>query len=335
VGVCRVKMGVSGAGALQQPSRGWRRNGRGAYKSPNIHAVVIQPQSDNIASMADENNISLADGKPVELLWPQGAPGALGEAPADKPTLTIFLPPREKAVKAGVVILPGGGYGNCSMEKEGYRPALWFNSLGLAAFVVEYRHNNSAGTGYKHPVPLQDARRAMRIVRSRVYEFGIDADKIGLMGYSAGGHLAGCVATHCGEDIENAKDDLTGVAGTRPDFLMLIYPVVTMVKEYTHAGSRKALLGEYPTARMMDEWSNEKKVTDQTPPTFLVATSEDKSVPAENSIEFYLALRKWRVEAELHIYEKGPHGFGMNPGVGAASSWPDRLADWLKARGLI
>jgi acetyl esterase/lipase len=279
--------------------------------------------------------VSLADGKPVELLWPDGAPGALGDGEADKPTMTIFLPEGDKPAKTGVVILPGGGYVNCSMEKEGFKPATWFNSLGIAAFVVRYRTNTPAGTGYKHPSPIQDARRAMRIVRSRAAEFGIDAGKVGLMGYSAGGHLAASVATHFNDDIENAKDDLAGVARTRPDFLMLIYPVISMKEPHAHLGSRKSLLGDFPPARWFDEWSNEKKVTDDTPPTFLVTTGEDKSVPAENSIDFYLALRKWRVPAELHVYEKGPHGFGMNPGFGAASNWPGRLEDWLRGRGLI
>jgi acetyl esterase/lipase len=279
--------------------------------------------------------VSLADGKPAELLWPDGAPGALGESDADKPTMTIFLPDGAKGVKAGVVILPGGGYVNCSMEKEGFKPATWFNSLGIAAFVIRYRTNNTSGTGYKHPSPIQDARRAIRIVRSRAVEFGIASDKVGLMGYSAGGHLAASVATHFNDDIENSKDDLAGIARTRPDFLMLIYPVISMKEPHVHMGSRKALLGEFPPARLFDEWSCEKKVTDDTPPTFLVTTGEDKSVPAENCIDFYLAMRKWRVPAEMHVYEKGPHGFGMNPGFGAASSWPDRLKDWLGDRGIL
>lgn len=285
--------------------------------------------------MADIQINSLSSGRPVELLWPNGAPGALGDTEADKPTMTIFLPPKEKAVNAGAVIFPGGGYTNCSMEKEGYKPALWFNERGIAAFVIRYRTNNGTGTGYKHPAPIQDGRRAMRMVRSRAAEFGIDPEKIGLMGFSAGGHLAASVTTHCKDNIEDSKDDLAGAARIRPDFLMLIYPVITMKEPYVHAGSRKSLLGEYPPMRMLDEWSNEKKVSDETPPTFLVSTWEDKSVPAENSIEFYLALRQWRVQAELHVYEKGPHGFGMNPGFGAVSSWPDRLHDWLVTRGLI
>jgi acetyl esterase/lipase len=285
--------------------------------------------------MADENIISLADGKPVELLWPDGAPGALGDADADRPTMTIFLPPREKSVGTGVVILPGGGYVNCSMEKEGYRPALWFNERGVAAFVVRYRTNNTAGTSYKHPAPIQDARRAMRIVRSRASQLGFEPDKLGLMGYSAGGHLAASVATHWQDKIEDAGDDLAPSFSTQPDFLMLIYPVITMLDPHTHGGSRKALLGDYPPVKVMEEWSCQRKVTGEMPPTFLVTTGEDKSVPAENSIEFYNAMRKWRVPGELHVYEKGPHGFGMNPGFGPASDWPDRLDGWLRNRGLI
>jgi len=285
--------------------------------------------------MADNVDKPLDEGRPVELLWPDGAPGDLGDGPEDKPTVTVFLPPADRAVKTGVVILPGGGYTNCSMEKEGYKPALWFNQRGAAAFVIKYRTNNTSGTGYQHPVPLQDARRAMRLVRSKAAQFGIDPEHIGLMGFSAGGHLASSVATHFNENIEDAKDDLAGAARIRPDFLILIYPVITMKEPYVHTGSRKALLGDFPPMKMLDEWSNERKVTDETPPTFLVSTGGDTSVPAENSIEFYLALRQWRVPAELHIYEKGPHGFGMNPGFGPASSWPDRLDDWLRARSLI
>jgi acetyl esterase/lipase len=285
--------------------------------------------------MADENNISLADGKPVELLWPDGAPGALGDGDADKPTLTIFLPPREKSAGTGVVILPGGGYVSCSMEKEGYRPALWFNERGVAAFVVRYRTNNATCTSYKHPSPIQDARRAMRIVRSRASQLGFESDKLGLMGYSAGGHLAASVATHWQDKIEDGKDNLAPSFSTKPDFLMLIYPVVTMLDPFVHAGSRKSLLCDYPPVKVMEEWSCQRKVTGETPPTFLVSTWEDKSVPAENSIEFYNAMRKWRVPGELHVYEKGPHGFGMNPGFGPASNWPDRLDEWLRIRSLI
>lgn len=285
--------------------------------------------------MADAENTRPDEGRPIELLWPEGAPGALGEAEADKPTVTIFLPEHRQAAGPAIVILPGGGYVCCSMEKEGFKPARWFNERGMAAFVVRYRTNNTSGTGYKHPIPLQDARRAMRMVRSRAGEFAIDPERIGLVGFSAGGHLAASVATHFKNNIEDAKDDLAGAARIRPDFLILIYPVITMKEPFMHAGCRKALFGEYPPMRLLDKFSGERMVTDETPPTFLVSSWEDNSVPAENSVEFYLALRRWRVHAELHVYEKGPHGFGMNPGFGPASSWPDRLHDWLQARKLI
>ena len=285
--------------------------------------------------MADDNQTSLAQGHDVELLWPDGAPGSLGDGEPDKPTMTVFLAPREKSVGAGVVIFPGGGYVNCSMEKEGYKPALWFNSLGISAFVVRYRTNNTAGTSYCHPIPLQDARRAVRIVRSRATQYGIKEGRLGVMGYSAGGHLAASLATHWQDKIEDAADNLAPAFSTHADFLMLIYPVITMRDSFTHAGSRKSLLGAFPPAKVVDEWSNERKVTGETPPTFLVTTSEDKSVPSENAVEFYLSLRKWRVPGELHVYEKGPHGFGMNPGFGPASAWPDRLEAWLRTRSII
>jgi acetyl esterase/lipase len=269
----------------------------------------------------------------VELLWPEGAPGAKGDQDGDKPTLTIYLPPDQNATGAAVVICPGGGYGHLAIDHEGHQIAQWLNSLGVAGFIVKYRHRNS-GAGYGHPAPLLDAQRAVRMVRSRAAEWGVDPSRIGILGFSAGGHLASTAGTHFDNGDPNAKDPIDR-AGCRPDFMVLVYPVISLVEPYAHAGSRQNLLGDDPAKELLESLSNEKQVTPQTPPAFLVHTYEDTVVPAENSIYFYLALRRAKVPAEMHLYQKGQHGFGLGKNVGPASSWPIRCADWLRGLGLL
>ena len=266
----------------------------------------------------------------VESLWPNGAPGAVGTEEADKPSLSIYLPPAEKATGAAVVICPGGGYGHLAVGHEGHDVAQWLNSLGVAAFMLKYR----IAPRYHHPAPLQDAQRAIRTVRARAAEWQVDPKRIGILGFSAGGHLASTAGTHF--DAGNpAADDPIGRASCRPDFMILVYPVISFTTPYTHVGSRNNLLGPKPDAKLVESLSNEKQVTPQTPPTFLVHTSGDTGVPAENSILFYLALRKAKVPAEMHIYEKGGHGFGLAPNDPVLSTWPERCAAWLRARGLL
>ena len=276
-----------------------------------------------------------ASDKPVgvELLWPDGAPGARGSEEGDKPTLTIYLPPRSTATGAAVVICPGGGYGHLAMDHEGHQIARWLNSFGVAGFIVKYRHRNS-GAGYGHPAPLQDAQRAIRMVRSRAKEWKVDPARIGILGFSAGGHLASTAGTHFDKGNAGAKDPVDRVS-CRPDFMVLIYPVISLTEPFTHGGSTRNLLGKNPDKELLDNLSNEKQVTPQTPPTFLVHTYEDRGVPAENSIYFYLALRKAKVPAEMHLYLKGRHGFGLGKNVGAASNWPARCTDWMRASGLL
>ncbi len=269
----------------------------------------------------------------IELLWPDGAPGAKGTKEGDKPTLTIYLPPKETATGTAVVICPGGGYGHLSMDREGKQIAEWFNSIGVAGFVLKYRHHGS-GAGYGHPAPLQDAQRAMRMVRSRAEEFDINPNRIGIIGFSAGGHLASSLGTHFENDYYEAKEDIDKVS-CRPDFMMLIYPVVTLDDSYTHKGSKRNLLGDDPKPELVENLSNEKQVTSQTPPAFLVHSDEDTGVPSENSIYFYLALRKAGVSAEMHIYQKGPHGTAIEKRFGVISSWPERCAEWMKGRELL
>jgi len=269
----------------------------------------------------------------VELLWPEGAPGAKGDAEGDKPSLTIYLPEKDKATGAAVVICPGGGYGNLAMDHEGHQIAQWLNTLGVAGFIVKYRHRNS-GAGYGHPAPLLDAQRAVRMVRSRAAERGVDPGRIGILGFSAGGHLASTAGTHFDSGDPNAKDPIDR-ASCRPDFMVLVYPVISLVESYTHAGSRRNLLGDDPAEELLESLSNEKQVTPQTPPTFLIHTYEDTAVPAENSIYFYLALRRAKVPAEMHLYQKGQHGFGLGKDIGPASNWPAQCADWLRGLGLL
>jgi acetyl esterase/lipase len=266
----------------------------------------------------------------VQLLWPQGAPGALGDTDKDKPSITVHLPPGEKATGAAVVICPGGGYGFLAVDHEGRQPAEFLNSLGIAAFVLHYR----IAPRYHHPAPLQDAQRAIRVVRSGAKQWHIDTKRIGIWGFSAGGHLASTAATHFDSGKPDSDDPVERV-GCRPDFVILSYPVITMQPPHTHMGSRNNLLGSKPAPELVEQYSNDKQVRADTPPTFLFHTSEDSAVPPENSVLFYQALRKAAVPAELHIYERGKHGVGLAPTDSVLSTWTGRLSDWLRQRGLL
>lgn len=252
----------------------------------------------------------------TELLWPEGAPGAIGNEDADKPSLAIY--PAAQPNGAAVLVCPGGGYVHLAADHEGRQIAEWFNALGVTAFVLKYR----LAPRYRHPAMIEDARRAMRIIRSRAKEFGIDPARVGVMGFSAGGHLASTLSTHFQE-------------GERPDFAILCYPVISFTTRYTHSGSMRALLGDPPDPALAWELSNELRVTSQTPPTFLFHTNADTGVPAENSVLYYLALRRAGVPAELHIYQEGRHGVGLAPKDPVLSTWPARLKDWLAVRGII
>lgn len=266
----------------------------------------------------------------TELLWPNGAPGAVGDTDKDKPTLTIWLPPEDKASGAAVVVCPGGGYGGLAVDHEGKQIAEWLTARGVAAFMLKYR----LGPRYRHPAPLQDAQRAVRTVRSRAKEWNVDAKRIGIWGFSAGGHLASTAGTHFDVGQSDAEDPIQRVS-CRPDFMILCYPVITMTTPFTHMGSRNNLLGERPDPKLIELLSNEKQVTAQTPPTFIFQTDADKPVPAENAVMFYLALRKAGVPVEMHVYEKGNHGVGLAQKDAVLSSWPDRLAAWLAARDVL
>lgn len=268
---------------------------------------------------------------PIEPLWPKGAPGAVGEEDRDKPSLSLYPAPAEKANGAAVVVCPGGGYGALAKGHEGHDVAVWLNERGVSAFVLSYR----LAPRYHHPAPLLDVQRAVRFVRSRAADWKVDVKRIGVWGFSAGGHLVSTAVTHFDDGKADAEDPIEK-ASCRPDFGILIYPVIALDKPYTHQGSKKNLLGDkIGDAALVEDLSCEKRVTEKTPPCFLMHTSGDTGVPSENSIDFYLALRKAKVPAELHIYEKGQHGFGLAPRDPVLSTWPERLHQWLQVRGLI
>lgn len=259
------------------------------------------------------------------LLWPDGAPGALGQADKDRPTLTPFLADPNRATGAAVVVCPGGGYGGLA-QHEGRDYALWLNELGVSAFVLKYRLGSA---GYRHPVMLGDAARAVRLVRARAADWRVDPKRVGIMGSSAGGHLASTLLTHFDAGRADAADPIDRES-SRPDLGILCYPVITL-GEYTHQGSRRNLLGDDPAPELVRLLSNELQVTPQTPPTFLWHTVEDQAVPVENSLLFAQALRKAGVPFDLHLFERGRHGLGLANG----HVWTKDLAFWLGERGFL
>jgi acetyl esterase/lipase len=275
--------------------------------------------------------VSSAAEPQTQLLWPGGAPGAKGDKPEDKPTLTALLPDESKAVGTAVVICPGGGYGGLATDHEGKQIGEWLNSFGVAGFMLEYRHR---GRGYGHPAPLQDAQRAIRTVRANAEKWKIDPHKIGIMGFSAGGHLASTAGTHFDAGDPNAADAIERVS-CRPDFMILCYAVIALGEPYTHRGSQENLLGKDAAPELIESLSNEKQVTAETPPTFLFHTDEDTAVPAENSVQFYLALRRAKVPAELHIYRAGRHGVGLAKNLPGASDWPKECEAWMHGLKLL
>ncbi|WP_289660915.1 alpha/beta hydrolase [Flavobacterium panacagri] len=244
------------------------------------------------------------------------------------PTLSIFIPKEAKSNQTAVVICPGGGYTHLAFEKEGTKVAEWFNSLGIAAFVLKYRMPTDLTMKNKNVGPLQDGQEAIRYIRQNAAKWNIDPNKIGILGFSAGGHLASTVSTHYDDKVYDSAFKVSA----RPDFSLLIYPVISMQNETTHKGSQINLLGNNPSQDLLDSFSNDKKVTAKTPPAFLIHATDDTVVIPENSINYYLALKKNGVTAELHLYEKGGHGFGL--GVNDTSKfWTRDCIEWLKANG--
>jgi acetyl esterase/lipase len=265
-----------------------------------------------------------------EPLWPAGAPGAVGEEAADRPVFTAYRPAEGTANGTAVVVFPGGGYGRLALDHEGRQVAEWLTSLGVTAFVVQYR----LGPRYRHPTMLTDAQRAVRTVRARAAEWGVHPTRVGVLGFSAGGHLASSAGTLFDGPRAGSRDPVDAVSA-RPDFMVLVYPVITMDDEHTHRGSRQNLLGPEPEPALRDRLSTEKQVRADTPPTFLVHTTDDAGVPVENSVLFYLAARRAGVPVEMHLFQTGPHGFGLAPTNPQLSRWPGLAAAWMARNGWI
>ena len=256
--------------------------------------------------------------------------GTLRISFVQQPDIAVYLPTRGIATGQAVVICPGGGYGILAYDKEGTDFAKWLNSKGIAAIVLKYRLPNSKSNVVPHQSPLLDAKRAVRLVRANAAKWNIKADKVGIMGFSAGGHLASTLGTHF-DAGNNAAADSVERFSSRPDFMILAYPVITMSKPYMHVGSRNNLIGANPGEELANLYSNDLQVTKETPPTFIVHATDDKGVPVENATSFYLALKNNGVPAEMHIYPKGGHGFGLATNMGYLETWTDRLSDWLKS----
>jgi acetyl esterase/lipase len=273
-------------------------------------------------TMNAQTNISFA-------LWPNGAPGALGTAPKDVPTLTVFLPDPARATGAAMVICPGGAYQHLA-DHEGKNYALWLNQMGIAGFVLKYRLGTS---GYRHPAMLQDAARALRTVRARAAEWGVNPKSVGIIGSSAGGHLASTLMTHFDASQPDAVDPIERVS-SRPDFAILCYPVITM-GEFANQGSKTSLLGPDPSPELVKELSNELHVTYDTPPCFIWTTYEDQTVAMENSMMFAAALRRAHVPFDFHVYQHGAHGMGLGSrdDPDKRHPWTRDCEFWLKGNG--
>lgn len=284
-----------------------------------------------VLSMLSPTYLSAQSEPDTILLWPEGAPAAQGNEPHDQPTLILYPAPEATATGAALVVCPGGGYGMLAMDHEGHQVARWLNSFGVSAYIVTYRLGKH---GYRHPVPMHDGQRAIRTVRQHATDWNIDPDRIGVLGFSAGGHLASTLGTHFDRGNADATDPVDR-ASSRPDLMILLYPVISFTEDYQHAGSRRMLLGEDADPELVASLSNETQVSEDTPPTFLVHTSEDTGVPPQNSIAFYLALHEQGIPVELHIYEQGRHGLGMGDRGTAFASWPDRCEEWMQGRGLL
>jgi acetyl esterase/lipase len=276
---------------------------------------------------------------PVIDLWPEGVPGLKPDGGPEKddgagrfsnihhPTLTVYAP--EKPNGTAIIYAAGGGYIRVAVGPNGGDITRWLNGLGVTVFVLKYRNAE-----YGHPAPLRDALRAVRTVRSHAAEFGVKPDRIGMLGGSAGGHLIASAGT-----LFDAPEGRTGApidfVNARPDFLVMIFPVVTMEDPYAHGASRRALLGDKPTDELKHHLSVDEQVTKDTPPTFLVHSSEDTTVPVENSILFYQAMRRAKAPIEMHLYPKGPHGSGMDPKLGPTSEWPKHCESWMRFNGWL
>ena len=269
----------------------------------------------------DEEKVDTSTKPPIRLSYSK----------VSHPTLAVYLPPAGTANGTAVVVCPGGGYVHLAMTHEGIDVAHWLNSLGITAFVLKYRLPSDETMIDKTIGPLQDAQRAIQLVRQRAGDWGVDANRVGIIGFSAGGHLASTAGTHFDQAVIDNKDHIS----LRPDFMLLLYPVISFSDSIGHRGSRDCLIGKNPDAAKVLAYSNELRVTEQTPPAFVVHAEDDKTVMVGNSIHFYEALVRSHVPAELHIFPKGGHGFGLHNPTSGADQWPDRAAEWMRVNGWV
>jgi acetyl esterase/lipase len=277
-------------------------------------------------------------------VWPDGIPGSIKNdsyienstvannkvlliGKVTDPSITVFLPAVEKATGTAVLIFPGGGYGFLAFDHEGLAIAKWLNENGIAGIVLKYRLPSDLIMKDKTVGPLQDAQEAMRIIRRNAPDWKINPGKIGVIGFSAGGHLASTLSTHYAEKVYDLKD----TTSARPDFSLLIYPVISFDSSFTHMGSRKNLIGDNPSDNVVKQFSNELRITEKTPPAFLVHSADDRDVPVKNSISYFEGLVKNHIKAELHVFQKGGHGYGLAINRGTESSWPDLCIKWIKS----
>lgn len=284
----------------------------------------VGPMPDPISATGDRFGPS----HPIPL-WSGRPPGAIGNGPEDKPRLYVFLPARPSS-QTSVLLLPGGGYSAVALGREGFQVARWLNAQGVAAFVLDYRV-----APYRYPVPIDDGRRAMRLIRARALDFGIDPHRLGAWGFSAGGHLAASLATGCGKVNHQEPQDNIDRLSCRPDFLILAYALTSMDWPGVNRNSLADLFGPRPDPELVHRSTTQFAVSADTPPTFLFATTRDPRVRVENSVDFYRALAEAGVSAELHLFDYANHGCGLCGGIPALASWTSLLRAWLIRRSLM
>jgi acetyl esterase/lipase len=300
-----------------------------------LHILNAMKRRLHISFMMMMASLSLAAQLPPGMpqpvfLWPHGVPDALGNGEADKPRLYPFLP-KTRSTSTAVLVIPGGGYEHVAIGHEGVQIAQWLNTQGIPAFVLDYRV-----APYRYPAPIEDGQRAIRLIRSHAAEYGVDPHRIGVWGFSAGGHLASTLGTHCDADAFPVKTpDETDAQSCRPDFMVLAYPVISMQLPEAHPGSRMKLLGPEIDPALEKRYSNQFAVNAQTPLTFLFATTKDPTVPVANSVAFYQSLLRNNVPAELHVYDFSNHGCGLCGSILPLSTWPTLLRNWLVQRGWV
>ena len=245
-----------------------------------------------------------------------------------KPTLEIFLPPKKKSKRVGLIIIPGGGYKNIAYKWEGITTSDYFKSKGIATFILKYRTPQSKSVNISHIAPVQDAQRAIRIIRKNAKKWNIDEQKIGVIGYSAGGHLASTLGTQFDLELSEKKDSVDHM-NARPNFMALIYPVISMNKDIYHSGSAKNLLGSKPSNNLFEKYSSELNIDHNTPPTFIVHSNDDKAVSVQNSLIFHKYLNQFNIKNEMHIFQEGGHGYGLAINKGTLGKWPELFYEWL------